>query len=43
MKKGTDLFSENRCDLDFHAPVKSVQYRYQAVNGKSPEIRISDP
>jgi len=33
----------SRRDLDFHMLVQTVQYRYQSVNRKTPEICIPDP
>ena len=37
------VLAMSRRDLDFHMLVQTVQYRYQSVNRKTPEICIPDP
>ena len=36
------VLAMNRRDLDFHMLVQTIQYRYQSVNRKTPEICIPD-
>ena len=37
------VLAMSRRDLDFHMLVQTIQYRYQSVNRKTPEICIPDP